>query len=124
MMAAERIRGAYVALLPVDPEARRAELEALKRELHLDDLDPTPGTKRRRTKKANPLSLQEHIARQSAEAAKNKGPMDPLARPSWSPRLPQSEEKLEPHNRPRWCGSVTGLSPSQDRTWSLPRRSH
>jgi hypothetical protein len=91
----ERIRGAYVALLPVDPEARRAELEALKRELHLDDLDPTPATKRRRTKKANPLSLQEHIARQSAEAAKNKGPMGPLARPSWLPQLPQFEANLE-----------------------------
>jgi hypothetical protein len=91
----ERIRGAYVALLPVDPEARRAELEALKRELHLDDLDPTPATKRRRTKKANPLSLKEHIAGQSAEAAKNKGPMRPLARPSWLPQLPQFEANLE-----------------------------
>src|SRR5271169_1339281 len=69
----ERIRGAYVALLPVDPEARRVELEALKRELHLDDPDPTtPGTKRRRTKKANPLLLHEYIAKQSAEAANNK----------------------------------------------------
>ena len=91
----ERIRGAYVALFPVEPEARRAELEALKRELHLDDLDPTPATKRRRTKKPNPLSLQEHIARQSAEAAKNKGPMGPLARPSWLPQLPQFEANLE-----------------------------
>jgi hypothetical protein len=85
----ERIRRAYVALLPVDPEARRAELEALKRELHLE-----PGTKRRRTKMADPLSLHEHIAKQSAEAAKNKEPMEPLA-PSWSPRPPQSEAKLE-----------------------------
>jgi hypothetical protein len=33
----DRIRGAYVALFPVDPEARRAGLEALKRELNLDD---------------------------------------------------------------------------------------
>ena len=55
----ERIRGAYVGLLPVDPEARRVELEALKRELHLDDPEPTtPGTKPRRTKKADPLSLR------------------------------------------------------------------
>jgi len=72
----ERIRGAYVALFPVEPEARRAELEALKRELHLDDLDSTPGTKRR-------------------QAPKNRGPMEPLARPSWLSRLPQSGAKLE-----------------------------
>jgi hypothetical protein len=67
----ERIRRAYVALLPVDPEARRAELEALKRELHLDDLDPTPATKRR-------------------QAPKNRRPME-----SWLSRLSQSETKLE-----------------------------
>jgi hypothetical protein len=65
----KRIRGAYVALLPVDPEARRVELEALKRELHLDDLDLTPGTKR---------------------APKNRRPME-----SWLSRLSQSETKLE-----------------------------
>jgi hypothetical protein len=83
----ERIRGAYVALLPVDPEARRVELEALKRELHLDDPEPTtPGTKRRRTKKADRLSPHEHIAKQSANAAENEEPMEPLAPPSWSPR--------------------------------------
>jgi hypothetical protein len=41
----ERIRRAYVALLPVDPEARRAELEALKRELHLEPGDPLAATK-------------------------------------------------------------------------------
>jgi hypothetical protein len=72
----ERIRGAYVALFPVEPEARRAELEALKRELHLDDFDPTPGTKRR-------------------QAPKNRGSMEPLARPSWLSRLPRSGAKLE-----------------------------
>jgi hypothetical protein len=70
----ERIRGAYVALFPVEPEARRAELEALKRELHLDDFDPTLGTKRR-------------------QAPKNRGPMEPMA--SWLSRLPQSGAKLE-----------------------------
>jgi hypothetical protein len=70
----ERIRGVYVALFPVEPEARRAELEALKRELHLDDFDPTPGTKRR-------------------QAPKNRGPMEPLG--SWLSRLPQSGAKLE-----------------------------
>jgi hypothetical protein len=48
-----------------------------------------------RTKKANPLSLKEHIAGQSAEATKNKGPMRPLARPSWLPPLPQFEANLE-----------------------------
>ena len=72
----ERIRGAYVALFPIEPEARRAELEALKRELHLDDFDPTSGTKRR-------------------QAPKNRGPMEPLARPSWLSRLPRSGAKLE-----------------------------
>ena len=72
----ERIRGAYVALFPVEPEARRAELEALKRELHLDDFDPTLGTKRR-------------------QAPKNRGSMEPLARPSWLTRLPRSGAKLE-----------------------------
>ena len=51
------------------------QLEALKRELHLDDLDLTPGTKRR-------------------QAAKNRGPMELLARPSWLSRLPQSGAKL------------------------------
>jgi hypothetical protein len=67
----ERIRGAYVALLPGDPEARRAELEALKRELHLHDLDPTLGTKRR-------------------QAPKNRRPME-----SWLSRHSQSGTELE-----------------------------
>jgi hypothetical protein len=46
----------------------------LKRELHLDDFDPTPGTKR-------------------PQAPKNRGPMEPLT--SWLSRLPQSGAKLE-----------------------------
>ena len=83
----ERIRGAYVALLPVDPEARRAELEALKRELHLDDLDPTPATKRRRTKKANPLSLQ------------GRPPAEEAPRHERSPRCRMPRSGLQPTTR-------------------------
>jgi hypothetical protein len=52
------VRGAYVALFPVDPEARRAELETLRRELHLDDPESTtPAAMRPQTNKADLLSL-------------------------------------------------------------------
>jgi hypothetical protein len=85
----ERIRGAYVALFPVDPEARRAELEALKRELHLDEPEPTtPATKRRRTKMADPLSpvgstSPSRVLRRRRTPIRYRRP----SRPRWSGRV-------------------------------------
>jgi hypothetical protein len=88
------IRGAYVALFPVDPEARRAELETLRRELHLDDPESTtPAAMRPRTNKADLLSLLEYIAKQSAEAEKNTDPL-PAIKPialKWKSATPDLE---------------------------------
>jgi hypothetical protein len=76
------VRGAYVALFPVDPEARRAELETLRRELHLDDPESTtPAAMRPQTNKADLLSLLEYIAKQIAAAAKNTDPL-PVTKPT------------------------------------------
>jgi hypothetical protein len=90
----ERIRGAYVALFPVDPEARRAELETLRRELHLDDPESTtPAAMRPRTNKADLVSLLEYIAKQSAEAEKNTDPL-PATKPialKWKSATPDLE---------------------------------
>ena len=106
----ERIRGAYVALFPVDPEARRAELEALKRELHLDDLEPPrparSGARRRRTGDR----WSRWPGRPGCRGSRNPGR-------SWN---------LRPHNRPRWFGSVTGCitepRPDLVTTSSVPLR--
>ncbi len=88
------VRGAYVALFPVDPEARRAELETLRRELHLDDPESTtPAAMRPRTNKADLLSLLEYIAEQSAEAEKNTDPL-PATKPialKWKSATPNLE---------------------------------
>jgi len=88
------VRGAYVALFPVDPEARRAELETLRRELHLDDPESTkPAAMRPRTNKVDLLSLLEYIAEQSAEAEKNTDPL-PATKPialKWKSATPNLE---------------------------------
>ena len=88
------VRGAYVALFPVDPEARRAELETLRRELHLDDPESTTrAAMRPRTNKADLLSLLEYIAKQSAEAEKNTDPL-PATKPielKWKSATPDLE---------------------------------
>jgi len=88
------VRGAYVALFPVDPEARRAELETLRRELHLDDPESTTrAAMRPRTNKADLLSLLEYIAKQSAEAEKNTDPL-PATKPielKWKSATPELE---------------------------------
>lgn len=52
---------------------------------------------KRRTKKADAPapSLQEHIAKQSADATAKRESKKPLPPPSWSPRPPQPEADLE-----------------------------
>jgi hypothetical protein len=81
----ERIRGAYVALLPVDPEARRAELEALKRELHLEPGDPLPATKPTALERKNVVepSFPSQPARRSND--RHHGPLRHYvwAAPQW-----------------------------------------
>jgi hypothetical protein len=88
------VRGAYVALFPVDAEARRAELETLRRELHLDDPEfTTPAAMRPRTNRADLLSPLEYIAKLSAEAEKNTDPL-PATKPialKWESATPDLE---------------------------------
>jgi hypothetical protein len=81
----ERIRRAYVALLPVDPEARHAELEALKRELHLEPGDPLPATKPTALERKNVVepSFPSQPARRSND--RHHGPLRHYvwAAPQW-----------------------------------------
>jgi DNA repair exonuclease SbcCD ATPase subunit len=91
------VRGAYVALFPVDAEARRAELETLRRELHLDDPEfTTPAAMRPRTNRADLLSPLEYIAKLSAEAEKNTDPL-PATKPialKWESATPDLDSIL------------------------------